>query len=96
MGLHLVDFKYRENLKVHSWNTTVRLGEDIEVRLEHLAQLTGRTQTYYIRQGVIEKLEDLEDIHMAEQVLENPGKRYTSDEVRQELGLDDCVRTGGT
>src|SRR6266496_4115857 len=52
---------------------SVRLGEDIEARLEHLAQLTGRTKTYYIRQAVIEKLEDLEDIYMAEQVLENPG-----------------------
>ena len=68
---------------------SVRLGEDIEARLEQLAQLTGRTKTYYIRQAVIEKLEDLEDIYMAEQVLDRPGKRYTSGEVRRELGLDD-------
>jgi RHH-type rel operon transcriptional repressor/antitoxin RelB len=68
---------------------SVRLGKDIEARLEQLAKLTGRTKTYYIRQAVIEKLEDLEDLYMAEQVLENPGKRYTSSEVRQELGLDD-------
>lgn len=68
---------------------SIRLAEDIEARLEHLAKLTGRTKTYYIRQAILEKLEDLEDIYMAEQVLENPGKRYTSSEVRQELGLDD-------
>ena len=68
---------------------SVRIGEDIEARLAHLAQRTGRTKTYYIRQAVIEKLEALEDTYLAEQVLENPGKRYTSDEVRRELGLDD-------
>ncbi len=68
---------------------SVRLGDEIERRLEALAKLTGRTKTYYIKQAVIEKLEDMEDIYMAERALENPGKRATLEELERELGLDD-------
>ena len=68
---------------------SVRLGDEIERRLEQLAKLTGRTKTYYIKQAVIEKLEDMEDIYMAEQALENPGKRVSLEELERELGLDD-------
>jgi RHH-type transcriptional regulator, rel operon repressor / antitoxin RelB len=67
---------------------SIRLGEDIEQRLERLAQLTGRSKTYYIRQAVLEKLDDLEDIYIAEHRLEHPAKRISLDEVKQELGLD--------
>ena len=68
---------------------SIRLGDDIEQRLERLAQLTGRTKTYYIRQAVIEKLDDLEDIYIAQQRLENPAERVGIAEVRRELGVDD-------
>jgi len=40
---------------------TVRLGEDVEKRLDELARLTGRTKTCYIRQALEEKLDKLED-----------------------------------
>ena len=70
---------------------SIRLGEDIEQRLERLAQLTGRSKTYYIRQAVLEKLDDLEDIYIAEHRLEHPAERIGLDEVKQELGLDNCV-----
>lgn len=52
--------------------TTVRLGKDIEQRLEQLARLTGRTKTYYIRQALEEKLDELEDLYTAEHRLEQP------------------------
>lgn len=51
---------------------TVRLGDSIEKRLEELARLTGRTKTYYIRQALEEKLDDLEDLYTAEYRLEQP------------------------
>ena len=35
-----------------------------------LAEKTGRTTTYYIREAIEEHLEDLEDIYLAEQTLE--------------------------
>jgi RHH-type rel operon transcriptional repressor/antitoxin RelB len=48
----------------------VRLPPSIEKRLERLARRTGRTKTYYVRQAILEHLEDLEDIHLAEAALE--------------------------
>jgi RHH-type transcriptional regulator, rel operon repressor / antitoxin RelB len=49
---------------------SVRLPEDIEKRLEALAKATGRSKTYYVREALIQKLEDMEDLYMAEAVLE--------------------------
>ena len=57
-------------------SVTVRLGEDVEKRLDRLAKLTGRTKTYYIRLALLEKLDDLEDLYIAEQRLEQPEEPY--------------------
>lgn len=48
----------------------IRLPRPIEKRLEKLARRTGRTKTYYVREAILEHIEDLEDIYLAEQVLE--------------------------
>ncbi len=48
----------------------VRLPEDIENRLADLARKTGRTKTFYVRQAIIEHLDDLEDIYLAEKEYE--------------------------
>ena len=48
----------------------IRLPEEIESRLEALAKATGRTKTFYAREAIIEHIEDLEDIYLAEPVLE--------------------------
>ena len=39
----------------------VRLPEDIEARLTELAAKTGRTKTFYVREAILNHLEDLED-----------------------------------
>lgn len=62
---------------------TVRLGESVEKRLDELAKLTGRTKTYYIRQALEEKLEEMEDLYMAEQRVEEPQKRWSLDEIER-------------
>ena len=49
---------------------SVRLPEDIEKRLDALAKATGRSKTYYVRAALVAKLEDMEDIYMAEAVME--------------------------
>jgi RHH-type rel operon transcriptional repressor/antitoxin RelB len=69
--------------------TSVRLSAELEARLEHLATLTGRTKTFYIRQLIEEHIDELEDRYIAEHRLENPDERLTSEQVRQELGLED-------
>jgi RHH-type rel operon transcriptional repressor/antitoxin RelB len=48
----------------------IRLPEDIEQRLEELARRTGRSKSFYVREAVLEHLEDLEDTYLAEQALD--------------------------
>jgi RHH-type rel operon transcriptional repressor/antitoxin RelB len=47
----------------------IRLPQSIEKRLEKLARRTGRTKTYYAREAILEHLEDLEDMYLAERAL---------------------------
>ena len=67
---------------------SLRLKKELENRLEHLAQTTGRTKTFYIRQLIEDHIDDLEDRYLAESRLEKPADRLTSKKMRQELGLD--------
>ena len=67
---------------------SLRLERQLEARLERLAERTGRTKTFYVRQLLEGHLDELEDRYLAEQRLETPVPRLTSDEMRQELGLD--------
>jgi len=47
----------------------IRLPAEIESRLDALAQATGRTKTFYAREAILEYLDDLEDLYLAEQRL---------------------------
>jgi RHH-type rel operon transcriptional repressor/antitoxin RelB len=71
----------------------VRLPEEIEFRLNRLANVTGRTKTYYVREAIINQLEDMEDYYLGMETLERIRKGeeriYSSKEVRRELGLED-------
>ena len=49
----------------------IRLPEDIELRLGTLAAKTGRTKTFYAREAILEYLDDLEDLYLAEKRLNN-------------------------
>ena len=48
----------------------VCLSSDIEKRLDALAKATGRTKTYYVREAILEHLDDMEDAYLAEAALE--------------------------
>ena len=48
----------------------IRLPQSIEKRLERLARRTGRTKTFYVREAVLEHLEEIEDVYLAERTLE--------------------------
>lgn len=71
----------------------IRLPPEIESRLEELAKRTGRSKTYYAREAIVEHLDDLEDIYLAEQryeeILAGRSQTYTLEEVERELGLAD-------
>jgi RHH-type rel operon transcriptional repressor/antitoxin RelB len=47
----------------------IRLPEEIEKRLDALAKETGRTKSFYVREAILEHLDNLEDIYLAEQRL---------------------------
>lgn len=71
----------------------IRLPAEVEHRLEALAQATGRTKTFYARQAILEYLDDLEDLYLAEQRLieirTGRSRTYTLEEVERDLGLAD-------
>ena len=48
----------------------IRLPQSIEKRLEKLARRTGRTKSFYAREAILQHLEDLEDLYLAERALE--------------------------
>lgn len=71
----------------------IRLPADVEARLDAMAKATGRTKTFYARQAILEHLDDLEDLYLAEQRLidirAGRSKTYTLEEVERSLGLAD-------
>jgi len=68
----------------------IRLPEAIEKRLERLARRTGRTKTFYVREAILEHLQDLEDLYLAERALE----RIESGEERT-IPLNDVMKRHG-
>ena len=49
----------------------IRLPEGIEERLNVLAKETGRTKTFYVREAILEYLDNLEDTYLAEKRIED-------------------------
>jgi RHH-type rel operon transcriptional repressor/antitoxin RelB len=73
--------------------TSIRLSAKAEQRLNFLAEQTGRTKAFYLRQMIENGLDDLEDYYLAANVLERVRKReekiHSSVQLRSDLGLDD-------
>ncbi|MFZ7266138.1 type II toxin-antitoxin system RelB family antitoxin [Avibacterium avium] len=71
---------------------TVRLPDELQRRLDHLAIETGRAKSFYIKQALEAYLEDLEDLLLANATLERvrsgKEKTYTLKDVENELNLD--------
>lgn len=71
----------------------IRLPAEVEARLDELAKATGRTKTFYARQAIMEHLDDLEDLYLAEQrwldIQEGRSTLHTLEEVERNLGLAD-------
>ena len=71
----------------------IRLPDDIEERLEALAKRTGRTKTFYAREAIVQHLDDLEDLYLAEKIAgrvrAGEEATVTLDELEARLGLAD-------
>jgi RHH-type rel operon transcriptional repressor/antitoxin RelB len=72
---------------------SIRLPEDVEARLNRLAERTGRTKTFYVTEAVREHIDDLEDLYLAEQRLiairAGESQTLSLEEVERRLGLAD-------
>jgi len=72
---------------------TIQIPDDIETRLAPIAKAAGKTTEVYVNEAVAEYLQDLEDLHIAEQRLADirsgKVKTISSEALRKELGLDD-------
>lgn len=67
----------------------VRLPPQLEKRLERLARKTGRSKTYYVREAILQHLEELEDYYLAVQRIEENLPGVPLEEVERRLGLAD-------
>ena len=71
---------------------SLRLPDDIASRLQNLAQLTGRSKTFYMIEAIREHIGDLEDLYLAEQrlVAHRAGKSHSIplEAVMERYGLE--------
>jgi RHH-type rel operon transcriptional repressor/antitoxin RelB len=49
----------------------VTIGFFFNKLLDKLARRTGRTKTFYVREAILEHLEEIEDVYLAERALES-------------------------
>jgi RHH-type rel operon transcriptional repressor/antitoxin RelB len=63
----------------------LRLPAELEQRLAALAERTGRTKSTIAREAIVQQIEDLEDIAIAEERLREAGETIGWDEVKARL-----------
>ena len=72
---------------------SVRLDSEISERLNILSELTGRSKSYYIKEAVEQRLDEMELIYLAQSRSENlrSGKSHTIswEELKKRNGLED-------
>lgn len=44
---------------------SIELTEEIEARLDFLAELTGRAKSFLVREAILEKIENMEEVFQA-------------------------------
>jgi len=71
---------------------SIRLPHEIEERLENLSARTGRSKAFYVKEAILDHLDDIEDIYLAEKRLEDirSGRTQTVSlqEVMKRHGMD--------
>lgn len=72
---------------------SVRLDSEISERLNILSELTGRSKSYYIKEAIEQRLDEMELIYLAQSRSENlrSGKSHTVswEELKKRNGLED-------
>lgn len=68
---------------------SVRLPEGADAILDELVKELQISKGKFMRDAILEKIEDALDIKSIEEVLSRNEKTYTMEEVKRELGLED-------
>ncbi len=83
-----LDYKCNTCYTCITMTLSIRLDAETEERLNRLAKYTGRSKSFYVKEALLEKLEDLEDIYVAEMRLLNTSeKTWTLEQVMNEEDL---------
>ena len=65
----------------------IRIGQELESKLEKLARKTGRSKSYYAREAIRQFLEDREDYLLGLAVLERNELTVSLKDLERRLGL---------
>ena len=72
-------------------SVSLRLPPELNQRLSHLAEQTGRSKTFYMLEAIKQHLDDLEDVYLAERELEavraGKSKAVPLEEVMKQYGV---------
>ncbi len=75
---------------------SIRLPHEIENRLEKLSLQTWRSKSFYVKEAILEHLDDIEDVYLAEKRLEDirAGRTQTIplQKVMKKYGMDNWAR----
>lgn len=67
---------------------TINLSPQLEERLRALAEKTGRTETDWVNEAILQLLEDQDDAATASERLKNPTRRWSLEHLEQERDLE--------
>lgn len=83
---------YMHYIKEVDMTYSIRLPNEIEKRLEKLSAQTGRTKSFYVKEAILDHLDDIEDVYLAEKRLEDirSGRTQTIplQEIMKRYGMD--------
>jgi len=70
----------------------IRLPKELEKRIDRLAEVTNRTKTYYVKEAILNHIDNMEDIYLGQKRLEDvrAGKSKTIpiEQVMEEYGME--------
>jgi RHH-type transcriptional regulator, rel operon repressor / antitoxin RelB len=66
----------------------IEITDELAHKIQQGAELTGESSNDFLREAVLSRLEDLDDIAIATDRINNPGQRLSFNQVKANLGLD--------
>lgn len=66
----------------------IQIPDDIANRLHAISQKTGKTENYYACDAILRFVEDMEDMELAQEVLNDSSEWISLEDLEKELGLE--------